>query len=151
MKPVKAAAFTAILYAALSFAQSPEGLAQAPPSAPVEVGVVEEETLQKPVSFVGSVEPDKRSVIASEVEGIVESFPAKEGSFVNKGDVLAEFNTRTTEIALAQARAGKREAQARYDMARKNLGRFEELQKKGVASMQQYQDAQTEKEAWGAD
>ena len=150
MKPFKASVFIALSCVLWFLAGSHSTLAQAPPPAPVEVDRVEEETLQKPVTLVGWVEPDKRSVIASEVEGIVESFPAKEGSYVNKGDVLAEFNTRTTEIALAQARAGKREAQARYEMARKNLARFEELEKKGVASVQQYQDAQTEKEAWGA-
>jgi len=150
MKPSEAAALTAILCIALCLALPAEVPAQAPPSAPVEVAKVEEETLQRPVSLVGWVEPDKRSVIASEVEGIVESFPAKEGMYVQKGDVLAEFNTRTIEIALDQARAGKREAEARYDMARKNLARFEELEKKGVASVQQYQDALTEKEAWGA-
>lgn len=150
MNPIKAAAYAAIFCASLYFVHATSAIAQAPPPAPVEVDKVEEETLQKPVTFVGWVEPDKRSVIASEVEGIVESFPAKEGQYVNKGDVLAEFNTRTTEIALAQAKAGKREAQARYQMAQKNLARFEELEKKGVASVQQYQDAQTEKEAWGA-
>jgi len=150
MKPFKTAAYTAILCVPLFLFQPQASLAQAPPPAPVEVDRVEEETLQKPVSFVGWVEPDKRSVIASEVEGIVESYPAKEGSYVKRGEVLAEFNTRTTEIALDEARAGKREAQARYEMARKNLERFEQLEKKGVASVQQYQDAQTEKAAWGA-
>jgi len=128
----------------------PRTLAQAPPPAPVEVDRVVVETLQRPVSLVGWVEPNKRSVIASEVEGIIESFPAKEGRYLNKGDVIAVLNTRTIEIALDEARAGKREAQARYQMAQKNLARFEELQKKGVASLQQYQDALTEKEAWGA-
>lgn len=147
---IKAGTYIALLSTLFLSSSAPLTLAQAPPSAPVEVGTVAVETLERPVSFVGAVEPDKRSVIASEVEGIIESFPAKEGQYVNKGDVLAEFNTRTTEIALDEARAGKREAQARYSMAVKNLARFEELQKKGVASVQQYQDALTEKEAWGA-
>jgi RND family efflux transporter MFP subunit len=150
MRLMKAGIYIAVLSASSLFLASSEAIAQAPPPAPVEVDEVEEETLQKPVSLVGWVEPDKRSVIASEVEGIVKTFPAKEGMYVRKGDVLAEFNTRTIEIALDQAKAGKREAEARYDMARKNLARFEELEKKGVASVQQYQDALTEKEAWGA-
>ncbi len=147
---IKAGTYITVLSASIFLFSSPRALAQAPPPAPVEVDRVVVETLQRPVSFVGWVEPDKRSVIASEVEGIIESFPAKEGRYVNKGDLLAVFNTRTVEIALDQARAGKREAQARYQMAQKNLARFEELQQKGVASLQQYQDALTEKEAWGA-
>jgi RND family efflux transporter MFP subunit len=150
MKRIKAGTYIAVICASVFLFSAHETPAQAPPPAPVEVDEVEVETLQKPVSLVGWVEPDKRSVVASEVEGIVESFPAREGMYVNKGDVLAEFGTRTIEIALDQAKAGKREAEARYDMARKNLARFEELEKKGVASVQQYQDALTEKEAWGA-
>ncbi len=127
-----------------------DAAAQAPPPAPVVVEKVEEETLQKPVTLVGAVEPNKRSLIASEIEGIVEDFPVEEGQYVSKGDVLAQFNTRTIEIQLSQAKASKREAQARYLLAQKNLARFEELQSKGVASVQQFQDAETEKQAWGA-
>ncbi len=150
MRLIKAGIYTTMLCASLSLISAPGALAQAPPPAPVEVGRVVVETLQRPVSLVGWVEPDKRSVIASEVEGIIDTFPAKVGLYVKQGDVLAVFNTRTVEIALDEAKAGKREAQARYRMAEKNLARFEELQQKGVASMQQYQDALTEKEAWGA-
>lgn len=130
--------------------QSYETGAQAPPPAPVEVGKVLEEILQKPVSLVGAVEPTKRSVIASEIEGLVETLPGEEGKFVAKGDVIATFNTRSIEIDLKEAKANKSEAQARYSLARKNLDRFEELEQKGVASIQQLQSAESEKSAWGA-
>ena len=127
-----------------------QSLAQAPPPAPVVVEKVQEETLQKPVTLVGAVEPDKSSIIASEIEGLVESLPGTEGKFVEKGEVIAKFNTRTIEIDLKEAEANKREAQARYQLAKKNLVRFEELEKKGVASTQQLQDAESEKSALGA-
>lgn len=130
--------------------QTSHSLAQAPPAAPVVVQEVQEETLQKPVTLVGAVEPDKRSIIASEIEGLVESFPGTEGKFVNKGDVIAKFNTRTIGIDLKEAKANKREAQARYQLARKNLNRFQELEQKGVASTQQLQDAESEKSALNA-
>ena len=134
----------------LGVLQAANAFAQGPPPAPVVVDKVEEETIQKPVNLVGAVEPNKRSLIASEVEGMVENFPVEEGQYVNKGDLLAQFNTRTVEIDLNQAKASKREAQARYQLAQKNLKRFEELEKKGVASIQQLQDAETEKQAWSA-
>ncbi len=127
-----------------------KSLAQAPPAAPVVVDTVEEETLQKPITIVGAVEPDKSSIIASEIEGLVESLSTTEGMFVEQGDVIAKFNTRTIEIDLKEAEANKREAQARYQLAKKNLGRFQELEKKGVASTQQLQDAESEKSALGA-
>jgi len=135
---------------ALLFLYSFETQAQAPPAAPVEVDTVREETIQKPISLVGEVEPDKRSLIASEIEGLVDSFPGKEGKFLTKGDVIATFSTRTIEIDLKEAKANKSEAQARYSLAKKNLDRFQELEKKGVASIQQLQSAESEKSAWGA-
>ncbi len=121
--------------------------AQTPPSAPVVVTEVKEQTLQKPVTLVGAVEPLKRSTIASEIAGLVEDFPVEEGDVVKKGDVLAKLRTKSLEIDLREAKAQKVEAEARYRLANKNLERFQELYKKGVASLQQLQDAEAEKDA----
>jgi len=124
--------------------------AQAPPPAPVVVSKVEEQKVQRPVTLVGAVQPNTRSVIASEIAGLVEKFPAEEGDYVKKGDLLLEFQTRTLEIALREARAAKREAQARFELANKNFARFRELHEKGISSVQQFQDAESEKQALGA-
>jgi len=150
MKPYRMSFLSITTIAIFLLIQSSQSLAQAPPPAPVVVDKVQEETLQKPVTLVGAVEPDKRSIIASEIEGLVESLPGTEGKFVNKGDIIAKFNTRTIEIDLKEAKANKREAQARYQLARKNLDRFQELEQKGVASTQQLQDAESEKSALNA-
>ncbi len=124
--------------------------AQDPPPAPVVVIKVEEQKVQRPVTMVGAVEPNTRSVIASEIAGLVEKFPAKEGDYVNKGDLILEFQAKTLEIGLSEARAAKREAQARFELANKNFARFRELHDKGIASVQQFQDAESEKQAQGA-
>jgi RND family efflux transporter MFP subunit len=150
MEHFRTSIFSFILIAAFSFVQPLQSFAQGPPPAPVVVDKVQEQTLQKPVTLVGAVEPDKRSIIASEIEGLVESQPGKEGKFVNKGDVLAKFNTRSIEIDLNEAKASKREAQARYQLAKQNLTRYQELESKGVASIQQLQDSESEKSALGA-
>jgi RND family efflux transporter MFP subunit len=121
--------------------------AQAPPPALVVVSEVKEQTLQKPVTLVGAVEPLKRSTIASEIAGLVEDFPVEEGDIVKKGDLLAMLRTKSLEIDIREAKAEKAEAEARYRLARENLERFQELYKKGVASLQQLQDAETEKDA----
>jgi RND family efflux transporter MFP subunit len=121
--------------------------AQTPPPAPVVVTEVKEQTLQKPVTLVGAVEPLRRSTIASEIAGLVEEFPVEEGDVVKKGDLLAKLRTKSLEIDLREAKAQKVEAEARYRLAKKNLERFKELYKKGVASLQQLQDAETEKDA----
>ncbi|NIS09485.1 MAG: efflux RND transporter periplasmic adaptor subunit [Candidatus Dadabacteria bacterium] len=124
--------------------------AQAPPPTPVEVAVVEEKVLNRPVSFVGNVQPFKRSVIASEVEGLVSNFPAFEGKFAMEGEVLVEFKTSTLKLNLKEAKASKQEAASRYTLARNNLKRIQNLHDKGVASIQELQDAQSEKNAWYA-
>lgn len=121
--------------------------AQAPPPAPVVVSEVKEQVIQKPVTLVGEVEPLKRSIIASEIAGLVEEFPVEEGDVVKKGDLLAKLLTESLEIELREAKAQKAESEARYRLAKKNLERFQELFKKGVASLQQLQDAETEKDA----
>lgn len=123
---------------------------QAPPPTPVEVALVEEKVLNRPVSFVGNVVPFKRSVIASEVEGLVSNFPAYEGLFVKQGEVLVEFKTSTLELNLKEAKASKQEAASRYTLARNNLKRIQNLHDKGVASIQELQDAQSERNAWFA-
>ncbi len=150
MKPLRTNILSLTIIAVFVFIQPLRLFAQERPPAPVVVEKVREQSLQKPVTLVGAVEPDKRSTIASEIEGLVESLPGEQGKFVNKGDVLATFNTRSIEIDLNEAKASKREAQARYQLAKQNLARFQELEKKGVASIQQLQSSETEKSALGA-
>jgi RND family efflux transporter MFP subunit len=123
---------------------------QAPPPTPVEVAVVQEKVLNRPVSFVGNVVPFKRSIIASEVQGLVSNFPAYEGLFVKEGDVLVEFKTSTLEINLKEAKASRQEAASRHTLAKNNLKRIKDLHEKGVASIQELQDAESEKNAWYA-
>ena len=151
MKPQLAYSKNFLLIAALAiYSLSISVAAAQPPAAPVVVDTVQEREIQKPVTLVGAVEPVKKSVIASEIEGIVESFPAEEGVYVNKGDVIAKFVTTNIEIDLKESKASKSEAQARYALAKQDQERFEELEKKGVASVKQHDDARAEKNAWGA-
>jgi len=131
----------------LLFLTTTISLSQAPPPTPVEVALVQEKVLKRPVSFVGNVVPFKRSVIASEVEGLVGKFLVYEGQFVKEGDVLVEFKTSTLEIKLKEAKASKQEAASRYTLASNNLNRVKDLHDKGVASIQELQDAESEKDA----
>ena len=124
--------------------------AQSPPETPVVAATVEYRQLRRPVTFVGSVVPYKSSIIASEVEGLVDKIPVSEGDYVKKGDVLAGFKTDTLELQLKEARSSRQEAMSRYTLANNNLKRFTELHDKGIASIQELQDAESEKNAWGA-
>jgi len=125
-------------------------IAQAQSPAPVIVTKVEERTLQKPITLVGDVEPIKSSLIASEIPGIVESYPVKEGDFVKKGDVISELRTNVLNIRVTEAKDAAREAEARYQLAQQNLARLTKLHEKGVASRQQLDGALSERDAWSA-
>lgn len=118
---------------------------QAP--APVVAATVKKIELRSPVTFVGTVRPIMRSRVSSEIEGLVIDYPVEEGQYVKKGDVLSRFNTRPISIQLEEARASRKEAEARYELANKNYARFKDLHDRGVASLQQMQDAESEKNA----
>ncbi len=90
-------------------AQPPTGR----PATPVKVVTVSNKQVQRSVSLVGTAEPRKRSLVASEVAGLVKAFPAKEGQFVNNGQLLASLRIDTLGIRLDSAVASHREAKTR--------------------------------------
>ena len=118
---------------------------QSIPSAPVVVSKVIKKEFKKPVKFVGTVHPIRKSLISSEVSGIVVSYPAKEGSFVKKGEILAEVNDKKLNIRLNEAINAKKESVAQLKLAQDDLKRLRELFDKGVASKSQLDDAISKK------
>lgn len=100
--------------------------AQERPPAPVVVAEVVEREVTARRPFVASVEPVRRAVVESEVEGLVTEYLAEEGMRVEAGAPLAKLRTRLAEIALDAARA---ELNLRQEELReqKNGSRKEEL------------------------
>jgi RND family efflux transporter MFP subunit len=124
-------------------AQPPTGR---PPS-PVKVVTVSSKQVQRSVSLVGTAEPRKRSLVASEVAGLVKAFPGKEGQFVKKGQLLASLRTDTLDIRLDSAVASHREAKARYEQAQKDLDRIKVLFAKELVTQKEMDDAVVEESA----
>ena len=122
---------------------------QGPPPAPVRVAPVLQREVKQTVTLVGTVEPWKRSVVASEVEGLVQAFPAKEGMKVKQGQVLARLRTETLQIQLDSAVASHREAVARHHQAKRDLTRVRVLFKKELVTQKDFDDAQAEEAALG--
>jgi RND family efflux transporter MFP subunit len=125
-------------------AQSPKGR---PPS-PVRVATVANQEVQRSVTLVGTVEPWKRSVVASEIAGLVVQFLVEEGMAVKRGQVLAALRTDTLKIRLNSAFASHREAQTRYEQAGKDLVRAKALFDKELVTQKEYDDAIAEEAAW---
>ncbi len=129
---------------AAAWAQGPPGM---PPSQ-VRYTEAQNHPLRRTLTFPGSVEAQTASTLASTVAGLVVEFPAKEGTRVKRGQLLAKLRSTPTELALEAQKASLREAQARWRQAANTLDRIKQLHAEGVASQQQLDDAQSEHNAW---
>jgi RND family efflux transporter MFP subunit len=114
---------------------------QGPPPTPVEVALVVEDMVSEQIVLVGTTEPKTKSIIAAEEEGLVESFPVKEGDHVKKGDVLALLKSTDLHIRLKAAMAAKGEAEARYRFAEKELARSSKLKDTNSIAAKSYDQA----------
>ena len=120
---------------------SPVGLAQSPPPVPVRVAAVEEKTVATQISLIGTTEAVKASRVASEVEGIVEQFPAKAGGFVSKGDTLAQLRDTGLKLRLEGQLADRKRIQADLHLAERELKRAEKLKKSKTIAQKKYDQA----------
>lgn len=120
---------------------------QGRPPSPVRVVPVVTQEVQRSVNLVGTVEPWRRSVVASEIGGLVHAFPVEEGMFVKRGQILARLRTDALDIRLDSAEASHREAFTRYRQATKDLKRIKVLFEKELVTQKEYDDAITEEAA----
>ena len=86
---------------------------------PVEVVLVEKRMVSDQISLIGSTEPIAESTVASKVSGIVQFFPAREGRFVKKGDLLARLKSTDLKLRLKRAKAGKEKIRVNLQLAKK--------------------------------
>lgn len=127
-------------------AQGPPG-GKGPPPTPVRISEVKEEKILESVTLVGTVEPRTRSVVASEISGLVEKFPIEEGYRIERGQLLAKLKTDTLEVKLEAAEASLRETLVRHEQAERQLARTLALHEEGLTTLKQYQDDEAEEKA----
>ena len=134
--------------AALLFSLTPTGTALAqgppgqkgPPPMQVRVSEVTEEKIAESITLVGTVEPRTRSIVASEIHGLVERFPIEEGDAVKRGQALAQLKTDTLELTLQAAEATLRETLVRHEQAERQLARTQSRHEEGLVTQKQLQD-----------
>jgi membrane fusion protein (multidrug efflux system) len=80
-------------------------------------------------------------MLAAKVPGYVTAVNVREGQKVNKGDVLAEIDSRDYQNLLTQAKGELTSVEARKRDAERNYNRMNDLFAKGVVSRQQYDTA----------
>lgn len=92
----------------------------------------------------GTVESTRRTAIAARILARVEAIEVNAGDLITTGDVLVRLDSRTLEARVQQARQARNAAQARLDLAQVELGRVDDLLKKGVATRQRFDQASSE-------
>ena len=122
--------------------------APAPPQA-LPVGVVTVNATDVPyvAEFVGETESSQEVEIRARVEGFLETIAYREGSLVNKGDVLFQMDRKPFEAALAAARAELQAQQARLGTASANLNRVGPLAAEDALSQKDLDDAKGSRDA----
>ncbi len=122
--------------------------AQGPPPPPVIVSQVLQRNIRESVVLVGTATARVKSLLASEVEGLVEELYVEEGDGVKKGQVLARLRSSNLQIQLTLARATRKEAHERYLQAKAELERSEKLRKSESISEKKFLDDRFETMAW---
>ncbi len=84
-----------------------------PPMANVVVAEAALRELPNTMTLVGTVDPLRRSVFASEIAGIVEEMPVRQGDWVVAGALIVKLNDDTLRWQLAEAEAARGAARAR--------------------------------------
>jgi len=108
---------------------------------PVRVGRVEIKMVSDQISLVGTAEAIAKSAIASEVSGIVEYFPVKEGDYIKKGDLLVKLKSTDLKLILKGAVAAKEKSIANLEKAKKELARVSRLKDANSIAERNYDEA----------
>ena len=111
---------------------------------PVRYTEARRHTLRRVVRLPGTVESASMSIVASEVAGLVTEFPAREGTAVTRGDVLARLRSTNLELRLKAIESELGEAEAREQLAERELQRARDLFADELFSQQQLDAAEFE-------
>ncbi len=134
-----------------------EAPAKPPASAPkaaaaltVTTALVEGRTVERSVEATGTLAAWDEVVVSSEIPGTVLKIKADLGDRVKAGDALATLDQRESALNLEQAKAAHQSAmralereKAKLDDANANFKRYDELFRKGMVSVSQFDNIRT--------
>lgn len=99
------------------------------------------QTISEKLTYTGTLEAWRKIAIAPEAGGKIARIPVEEGQRVAAGQLLAELDTETIRLQLAQAEAGLAVAEANLQNALRNKERMDRLVAQKAVSDQQYEQA----------
>ncbi|MCT8262161.1 MdtA/MuxA family multidrug efflux RND transporter periplasmic adaptor subunit [Proteus terrae] len=113
-----------------------------PPLPPVQVATSTQEDVPQFLSALGTVKATNSVTVTSRVEGQLMALHFTEGQQVQKGDLLAEIDSRPFQVQLAQAKGQLAKDQATLANARLDLARYQKLAKTNLVSQQELDNQQ---------
>jgi multidrug efflux system membrane fusion protein len=142
-------------------AAAPKGGGGGMPAIPVTVAKATAESVPNDIRVVGTVEASSIVQIKSQIGGELTKVAFTEGQNVKKGDILFQIDPRQYQDALRQAEAAVLRDRAQINQAEAALGRdaaqakfaevdaqrYADLQKEGLASKSQWDQAKTSADA----
>lgn len=111
------------------------------PPMPVAVRTVAQQNVPVLIDAVGQAEGSKEVEVRARVAGLIERQLYNEGDRVRAGAPLFAIERAPFEIALAQARAGLAQEQARLDQARRDVQRLKPLAEVQAIAQREADDA----------
>lgn len=137
---------TRLALAGLALGAAACGGADAVQLPPPNVTVVTTEPRDIPagIELVGQGAASKYIEVRSQLNGVIVDRPYREGSDVQKGDVLFRLDPTTYEATYRSAAAAADNAKARLDNAERTLRRLTPLLAEGAVSQKDVDDATTE-------
>ncbi len=119
-----------------------EPKAAPPPPAPeVKVAVVLQRDVPVHIEAIGETRGNTEIEIRARVEGFIESVDFKEGSLVEKGQLLYTIDARPFLARLTESKASQAEAEAQLARAHQDVVRYEPLVAKNAISREEYDTA----------
>lgn len=113
-----------------------------PPLPPVQVATSTQEDVPQFLSALGTVKATNSVTVTSRVEGQLMALHFTEGQQVQKGDLLAEIDSRPFQVQLAQVKGQLAKDQATLANARLDLARYQKLAKTNLVSQQELDNQQ---------
>lgn len=104
---------------------------------PVSADEVKQEDFEEWVNLSGTVTPLNVVTVRSRVDGELQKVHFKEGQMVKAGELLAEIDPRSFEVALNQAKGQRARNVALLDNSRADLDRYNALLKQDSIAKQQ--------------
>jgi membrane fusion protein (multidrug efflux system) len=135
------------LLALVAAACGEEAPAAAPPPPEVYVTNVVSRDVPVYLELVGQTLGSQDTEIRARVEGVLETMNFREGTFVQRGDLLYTIDRKPLEATVAQAKADMATAEARLAKATNDVNRYTPLVKKQAVSQRELDDARSEQDA----